>query len=321
MVSERRAEAQAYLGWVKAVSLDQSQNQANQFKQVEQIEDLCDGVALFDLLAQIDPDYFKNPHGADPKDNWVLKIGTLKRLYKLMVQYYSEILLCSPQALPAPDLNAIAKSSDEEELCKLCHLAVGIAVHSEKNDQHIAAIQSLSEGDQEQLMNSINEVMTAIRSGQESVVNQEESAKTTDAADEFSERREIDPAQARKLAEEKATLEKVYMQLLEDQRALQTSLDDAVVEKNEAVNDLESYKRQVEESRNEQADALMRQEIERLKLELRRSEDNLAEVENENERLISANEDMKRKVSSRETVSPSNDDSTYFFHIVYPVAG
>lgn len=37
-------------------------------------------------ISNRNPVYFRNPHNADTNNNWVLKIGTLKRLYKLVLQ-------------------------------------------------------------------------------------------------------------------------------------------------------------------------------------------------------------------------------------------
>ena len=294
MASSADAEANAFLAWVQAVLHDSP----NASRHIETVDDLCDGVALFDLLADIDEHLFRNPHGADTKGNWVLTIGTLKRLYKHMMQYYSESLQCSPQPLPTPDLNAIARSSDKQELNKLCLLAIGIAVQSEKNDLHIAAIQTLSEADQHQLMMAIENIMASITAGQDDRQDDGQEGSTDEANGDHTHQQsnEALTADLAKAQKERDEIEKAYLQLLEDHKTLQTTLDDTTSEAKDVSSQFEAYKRSVEESRNEQADVIMRQEIERLKVDLRRSEDNLAEAENDNEKLIASNEEMKRKM-------------------------
>jgi len=84
ILDEEEREAKALLGWVQAV--DDATEEGILSRQVVAIDDLCDGVAFFDILGAVDSTYFRNPHSADTKDNWVLKIGTLKRLYKLVLQ-------------------------------------------------------------------------------------------------------------------------------------------------------------------------------------------------------------------------------------------
>lgn len=67
---------------------------------------------------------------------------------------------------------------------------------------------------------------------------------------------------------EKETLEKVYTTLLEEHRALQTTHDDVVQEKEETLSQLRAVKRDAEGRRNEKADVMLRAEIDRLRVDL-----------------------------------------------------
>lgn len=67
---------------------------------------------------------------------------------------------------------------------------------------------------------------------------------------------------------EKETLEKVYQALLEEHRTLQTSYDDALSEKEDALAQLRQSKRDAETRRNEKADVMMRTEMDRLRTDL-----------------------------------------------------
>jgi protein HOOK3 len=67
---------------------------------------------------------------------------------------------------------------------------------------------------------------------------------------------------------EKETLEKVYQVLLEEHRSLQTSHDDLVLEKDDALTRLKDLRREIDSKRNDKADVMMRTEIDRLRAEL-----------------------------------------------------
>ena len=69
---------------------------------------------------------------------------------------------------------------------------------------------------------------------------------------------------------EKETLEKVYSSLLEEHRALQTSHDDALAEKQEVQAQLRQLQKELDGRRNEKADGqgMMRVEMERLRGDL-----------------------------------------------------
>ena len=67
---------------------------------------------------------------------------------------------------------------------------------------------------------------------------------------------------------EKETLEKVYQQLLEEHSALQTSYDDVVSEKDDAISRMKDLQHNMDRHRNEKADVLLRAEIDRLRQEL-----------------------------------------------------
>ncbi|CDS01047.1 related to Hook protein [Sporisorium scitamineum] len=297
------AEIDAFLAWAQAVLADIPESS----KPVKKVADLADGVALFHILSVIDPDLFRNPHAGDTKDNWVLTIGTLKRLYKLMMQFYSQSLQCAPTALPSPDLNAIARSADPQELAKLCLLAIGIAVRSEKNEIHIAAIQTLDQTHQHQLMMSIERIMTLINQGQEEfqVASNPDDSISSSVADGQADDLETkhqgkSPSQLASELEavqaQKDDVDKSYLLLLEAHRELKNRFEDLQSEKDELAATHQAHKKRVEEERNEQADVLMRQEIDKLKNDLRRSEDALAELETDNEKLLHSAEESKRKM-------------------------
>ena len=107
-----------------------------------------------------DPEYFRHPprstvHGTE---NWVLRATSLKRLYRLMTQYMTDVIRQPTSALDVPDLQAMAKDNDVVATLAMCRLAIAIAVQSEKNKEIIERIQKLNQEDQHCLMKAIEMV-------------------------------------------------------------------------------------------------------------------------------------------------------------------
>lgn len=190
---------------------------------------------------------------------------------------YSEVLEQSPRALASPDLETLARDTSCVELCKLGRLVIGIAVRSDRASEHITAIQTLPLEDQQQLMFAIEQVMESLQ-GIEDDKDADDLVKVDDEQ-----------------ANEEVRMEKLYLELMESHKSLQSSLNDTLAEKDDFTAELNRYKEEVERDRNLQADIMMRQEIERLKEQLRKSEDNLAEAEVEVERLAKVTTELTKK--------------------------
>ncbi|KAI9332997.1 HOOK protein-domain-containing protein, partial [Obelidium mucronatum] len=120
----------------------------------------CDGTLFNEILAEIDPAWFKPRAAADGGDNWVLKFNGLKKTHKLVTAYYDEVLgqRHAATALPAPNLTAIARDDDTGEVLKFAQLVVALAVQCENNQPHIARIQALAPEAQHALMLAIEQV-------------------------------------------------------------------------------------------------------------------------------------------------------------------
>ena len=107
-----------------------------------------------------DAEYFRQPGrpAAQPSDNWVLRFSALKKLYRLMTQYFSEVLHQPTSALEVPDLQAIAKDYNVNATLIMCRLTIAIAVQCENNKEIIERIQKLTESEQHALMRVIEQV-------------------------------------------------------------------------------------------------------------------------------------------------------------------
>ncbi|KAG2751515.1 hypothetical protein P692DRAFT_20353079, partial [Suillus brevipes Sb2] len=88
---------------------------------VTTVADLSDGAALFDVLALV-------RSSTQLSDNWVLRFSALKRLYRLLTQYFAEVLQKPTSGLEVPDLQAIAKDRH------FCATLIGTARPREASD-------------------------------------------------------------------------------------------------------------------------------------------------------------------------------------------
>ncbi|KAG1900747.1 HOOK-domain-containing protein [Suillus fuscotomentosus] len=281
MSEQERREINAFISFFATFNLA---------RPITTVADLSDGAALFDVLALVDAEYFRQSSRSSTQlsDNWVLRFSALKRLYRLLTQYFAEVLQKPTSGLEVPDLQAIAKDRDVGETLIMCRITIAIAVQCEQNKEIIARIQQLSEGDQHFLMKAIEQVISKISDSQD--ISFGEASMTED--DHYyliqSERSQI--------LSEKETVEKVYQALLEEHRTLQTNYDDMISEKDDALTRLREAQRGIESRRNDNAYGMMRAEVERLRTELQKSEDNLAMAEAELDKHTLLVTDLTRRI-------------------------
>ena len=166
-LSQQRREIEAFFNFFSTFNLARS---------VSAVSDLADGAALFQVLSLVydlyfqcfmqssplssDQNYFRQPvrSSSQPSENWVLRFGSLKRLYRLMTQYFADVLQKPTSSLDVPDLQAIAKDHSLSATLIMCRLTIVIGVQCEKNKEFIDKIQVLSETDQHHLMKAIEQV-------------------------------------------------------------------------------------------------------------------------------------------------------------------
>ncbi|KZT03569.1 HOOK-domain-containing protein [Laetiporus sulphureus 93-53] len=282
MADERRNESNAFLSFFATFELT---------RPVATVADLSDGAALYEVLSLVDANYFRQTTRASsqPSDNWVIRFNALKRLYRLMTQYFSDVLHQPTSALDVPDLQAIAKDNNVAATVIMCRLTIAIAVQCEKNEDIIEKIQRLTESEQHSLMRAIEQVMAKVRVSEDASVG--ESSMTED--DHYYQ---IQSERSRILSE-KETLKKVYQNLLEEHRVLQSNFDDIASEKEEALAQLRHAQNEAEDRRGDsRGDAILRAEIDRLRADLQKSEDNLAMAEAELDKQTAIVTDLTRKI-------------------------
>lgn len=112
-----------------------------------------------------DTNYFPVPirSPAQASDNWVVRFTALKRLYRLMTQYFADVLQMPTNSLEIPDLQAVAQDQNVIHTLIMCRLAIAIGVQCERNKEFIERIQGLNEIDQHHLMKAIERVRSISR--------------------------------------------------------------------------------------------------------------------------------------------------------------
>ncbi|GAA5840875.1 hypothetical protein JCM11251_007628 [Rhodosporidiobolus azoricus] len=287
---------EALVEWVKAQPAVAGEDAGRSKREVEGLADLKDGVALSRILLDTDSHHFRTLANStsNPKalvENWVLRFNNLKRLYKLLIRYFEDILHSSTAALHTPNLQQVAKAEEgsDDEVCKLAGLVLALVVQSEHKQQHVERIQGLEEWVQRELMYSIEQVMSKVRP-QEATI--EEGDEEGDADSEFYAIRH----EKSRIMHDKEALQVIYEDLLEQFNALKDEHEEtlstlASAESRAADSDAKQQSAQTE--RNEQA---YKAEIDRLRGEMQKTENQLGDAEQVVERQTRLLEELTRKV-------------------------
>ncbi|KAJ2756727.1 hypothetical protein GGI19_000605 [Coemansia pectinata] len=269
-------------------------------KRVSNLSDLTDGIALFEICAEIDRQWFKSIRSADIGDNWVLKMNNLKKLYKLVTRYYEEVLGYPTSNLAEPNLAAIAKNEEADELLKLCHLILTLAVQCERNQVYIGKIMSLGEEDQRSLMVSIESVLAQLGSAEPDGetdghdIDMDDASRSNDGADPVARLQ----AELMKSYAEKDELEKSTHELTVEHRQVQNKYEELLVLNEELkmrMDDLEKSMARADKSGR--ADFLLRAEIENLKHDLEKADIRSQEAEKVHREQTATISDLSRKLA------------------------
>lgn len=142
----------ALLEWINSFSLGTT---------VRSIKELADGAILWEILQDIDSNYFLGelPERSASSDHWVPKWQNLKYIHKLLISYIrnhndGEV---PPGLNTVPDLKAIAEDSSTKETNELLKLLLNAAISSPNTESYVTAIQKLSFTTQEGLKDIIQE--------------------------------------------------------------------------------------------------------------------------------------------------------------------
>ena len=111
-------------------------------------------------LLQRDPQWFK-PNSAQlskqDSANWILVQAKLKKIFKLVSQYFETVLKQDVSFLE-PNLGAMAKDADIEAIIGFARLILTLAVQCNQQEIYIGKIQTLDQSSQHSLMVAIESV-------------------------------------------------------------------------------------------------------------------------------------------------------------------
>lgn len=154
-------------------------------KTVKSTSDLSDGTVLWEILQDIDAQFFLGDlPESSTSDHWVPKWQNLKHIHKLLLNYLRNQ---NDGDVPAglstvPDLKAIAENSSTRESNQLVKLFLMAAISSGNAAVYITTMQALSTATQEGLKNIIQEAQNPTEDRLEQI---------RDEQDDFRARREV----------------------------------------------------------------------------------------------------------------------------------
>ncbi|KAG9886887.1 hypothetical protein KCV05_g19276, partial [Aureobasidium melanogenum] len=128
--------AAALLKWVQAFQTS---------KKVEGWEDIQDGQVLWDILRDIDPNYFQDDLPEPPaktQDHWIPRWQNLKHVNRLVTSYLrdSSGSIENPAGSRDPDLKAIATDASPRDTVMLLKTMLRAAMYSPESNQRMGRI-------------------------------------------------------------------------------------------------------------------------------------------------------------------------------------
>ncbi|PYI16190.1 microtubule binding protein HOOK3 [Aspergillus japonicus CBS 114.51] len=193
---------QALLEWVNSFALG---------KTIRTTEELSDGTIIWEILQDIDPQYFLDEiPQRTPSDHWLSKWQNLKHIHKLLVNYIRQQPDGMPSGLdPNPNLELVAEKNSEKEANKLLKLLLIGAIRSPNAPTYVETLQTLSTPTQETLKNIFEEA----QNGQHEAIDGEDDIKEerelpVDPELQFEERVGKVLAENNRMAREKKDMQK-----------------------------------------------------------------------------------------------------------------
>jgi len=152
-----------------------------------ELSDLSDGVALFEVLSEIAPDYF------DPTtiarhlgDNWALKSSNLRKLIRNLEQYFHEDLnKDAPDSFANLNLSAIARQAEPEAISDLVELVAAAAVSCPEKGSYIQRIMTLSQESQIQMKTILERSLSRLEDFEDEDEEEEDSDADQDNENEL----------------------------------------------------------------------------------------------------------------------------------------
>ncbi|KAI9002670.1 HOOK protein-domain-containing protein [Gaertneriomyces semiglobifer] len=281
----------AFVDWVNSLELSH--------RHCTDIRDLVAPDYFSEILAKIDANWFKTGrvNSIDSGDNWVLRFNAFKRLHKLLVSFYAQVLGQDPGHLRPPNLTAIARDSDPHEILYFGQLVLAAAVQCTDNQKYVVKIQSLDQEAQHALMLAIENVMASLAN------------PTREAFRPLSMHEgDLDTTVATTLMFQKGELEKQNKELSEELESVKgeyTSLRKSKVDLEGRLSEMELAMSRLKDAG--QVDFILRNEIETLRADLSKNEHRRLESEAIAEKQANLIADLTRKIEEATTKAEEAD--------------
>ncbi|CAG9324491.1 HOOK3_2 [Blepharisma stoltei] len=126
------------------------------------IDDLSDGLLLYEFMSQISPDTFQSQLSEDSFNASAKTTNLNKLLRGLETFYYEELGKDFSNLFQNIDTSAIARNNDRSQLLSLLELIMGAAIKCKNKETYIARIVSQNEAVQSELMGFIENVLSKL---------------------------------------------------------------------------------------------------------------------------------------------------------------
>lgn len=149
------------------------------------IEEICDGVAMAQVLNLLAPDHFNTTWLSKVTEvgvNVRLRGNNLRKVLTGILDYYKDVIGLHMTEFPLPDVNRIVEKN-VEQVGRLLQLILGVAINCSNKEEYIQNIMGMEETVQQVIMQAIQEVL--MMQSTQSLPNVEDDAQVKKLMDEM----------------------------------------------------------------------------------------------------------------------------------------
>jgi hypothetical protein len=207
---------------------------------IESMEQLYTGQLMGQMLALLVPSFFgvlKNLE--DTSENWALSASNIKKLLRMLEEYYKSVLEKGISDLEDIDVTAIVKDHDEDMLFSLLEIIGGVAVLCEDKSEFIQHIFSMDESSQLVLKEMIEHVMQRVYDLEE---EEDEEEEEEEEEDEEEEEENDDSGQGSAVNELLVVAQEAITELKSEKQQLLQSVSDLTADNDTLRQELDKIK-------------------------------------------------------------------------------
>lgn len=301
-------ETNSLIAWVN--SYKEVVNELNDGRPIKDLSELSDGIILSSILTRVDPDSFPPIQSID-NSSFTNRLQILTKLQASLTSLLPNLPPLNLSLLASTKPSNVAGA--ENEIIQLVKHVLIAAVKGSGGPGVVQGIGYLGEEVGAGLMLAITPVMNKLDNKNVDEFSIDNNKNNNNGDNSIIERSSDEDYYAllathTALSKDKKTLEGVYQALLDDMRSLRAEHDDTIAELASLRDEASMVKSSASKvDITERAEESLRNELNKVREELQKSEDGLAECEAVNERQINVINDLNRKVE--DLTSKSNEVS------------